>query len=315
MSNKENFKIGEQFENYIEKHLFPTALYDLIHRTNNYEQNKERYSEDTLRPDFKFRCKKTHQEFYIEAKFRSRFDAFGKIEIAHLKQFRRFEDIVKEEKTPVFFVIGYGGMATQPEAISLIPIQKIEYLTVYKNFLLNYGIDDKAVLNDSLDLSIPEHYDFNDKEVATEPKKSKALLFLIPIFLVLFSLFYFHNKSKVSIETKLKNQIERYYSTLENGDIDSLHNFINPTVDIWYSKHNVSLNEIKREAKRYNKKYPDTEVHIIWDSFTYKELDGKYNLEYELFYKINTIKKKYHLRINTLLNKDLKIESMKETKL
>ena len=315
MSNKQNFIKGEAFEKYVEQMLFPTELYDLIHRTKTYEQNKERYAEETLRPDFKFRCKKTQQEFYVEAKYRSKYDALGKIEIAHLKQFRRFEEIVKEEKTPVFFVVGIAGQPFLPETLSLFSIQTIEYLSVYKNFLLKHQIASKPVAYDSLDFTIPEDYDFNDFAVVNEPKKNKALLFLVPILLVVLSLFYFHNKSKVTIKTKLKNQIELYYSTLENGNIDSLHNFINPMVDSWYSKQNVSLNEIKREAKRYNKKYPDTEVHIIWDSFIYKELGDKYDVEYELFYKINTIKKKYHLRINTLLNKDLRIESIKETKL
>jgi hypothetical protein len=315
MFDTQSFNIGEAFEKYVEQVLFPTDLYDLIHRTNNYEQNKERYAEETLRPDFKFRCKKTQQEFYVEAKYRSRYDALGKIEIAHLKQFRRFEEIVKEEKTPVYFVVGIGGQPDLPETLSLFSIQVIEYLSVYKNFLFKHQIAAKPILNDSLDFSIAEHYDFNHNVAVAEPKKSKTLWLLIPIAIVFFSLLFFYNKSTTNTEEELKKQVELYYDTVKKGNVNSLHNFINPVVDNWYNKYNVSLNEIKRETKKYNRKYPDTEVHIIWDTFNYMELDDKYNVEYELFYKINTINKKYHLRINVLFNKDLKIESIKETKL
>ena len=114
MFNPQNFIIGEQFENFIEKNLFPEELYDLVHRTNNYVQNKERYSEDTLRPDFKFRCKKTQQEFYVEAKYRSKFDSLGKIEITHLKQFRRFEEIIEKEKYQFILLLDMAVNQTNP---------------------------------------------------------------------------------------------------------------------------------------------------------------------------------------------------------
>lgn len=315
MLNQQNFKIGEQFEDYIAKHLFPTELYDLIHRTNTYEQNKERYAEDTLRPDFKFRCKKTLTEFYVEAKYRSRFDSIGKIEIAHLKQFRRFEALVKGEKTPVFFVIGYGGTSNEPEGVSLIPIQKVEYLTVYKNFLLNYEVGSKAVISESLDFSIPNHSDFKNTAVVNESKKNKVLLFLVPLILVVLSLLYFYPRATSSPEEALKKQLQLYYDTIEKGDIRLLDQFISPVVENWYGKTNVPVNEVIDGIIDYQKKYPDIEIHVIWDSFKYRKEGDVYFVDYELFYKINTIHKKYHLKINLLFNKDLKIESINEIKL
>lgn len=66
-----SFKKGEDFEKYVEQSLFLKKDFDLVHRTNNFNQNKYRFSENTLHPDFKFRCKKTNNEFYIEAKLES----------------------------------------------------------------------------------------------------------------------------------------------------------------------------------------------------------------------------------------------------
>ena len=74
MNNTSSFKKGEDFEKFVEENIFPKKEYALIHRTNNFEQNKDRYAEDTLFPDFKFRCNKTNQEFYVEAKYRSKFN-------------------------------------------------------------------------------------------------------------------------------------------------------------------------------------------------------------------------------------------------
>ena len=71
----DSFKKGDLFEKFVENELFQATDYTLVHRTNTYDQNETRYAEETLRPDFKFRCKKTKQEFYVEAKYRSRFNA------------------------------------------------------------------------------------------------------------------------------------------------------------------------------------------------------------------------------------------------
>jgi hypothetical protein len=61
-----SFRKGEDFEKYVEQSLFLKKDFDLVHRTNNFDQNKNRFAENTLHPDFKFRCKKTNNEFYIK---------------------------------------------------------------------------------------------------------------------------------------------------------------------------------------------------------------------------------------------------------
>ncbi len=135
--NNYSFQKGEEFEQYVERNVFTENNFILIHRTNTYLQNQDRFSENTLKPDFKFRHIESGIEFYVEAKFRSGFNNFNKLELMNLKQFDRFKSIQTEENCPVFIIIGYGGYSSNPENISLIPIDKIEYLSLYNSFLRN----------------------------------------------------------------------------------------------------------------------------------------------------------------------------------
>lgn len=139
-----SFEIGETFENYVQSIIFPKNIYDLIHRTNNYKQNSTRYSEESKRPDFKFRCKKSNQEFYVEAKFRSKFYSNDKLHIMDIGQYNRYKRLNQTE-CPVLVLIGYEDTASNPKALSLIRIGNIEYLDLYKSVLKKYEIDKKAI--------------------------------------------------------------------------------------------------------------------------------------------------------------------------
>jgi hypothetical protein len=147
-----SFKKGEDFEKYVEQSLFLKKDFDLVHRTNNFDQNKNRFSENTLHPDFKFRCKKTNNEFYIEAKFRSKFNQNDKLEIMSLAQKERFIIIQKKEKIPVFIVIGYQGWSNNPDNISLIPLNELIYLELYPIFLQKFNIKKENISSESLNL-------------------------------------------------------------------------------------------------------------------------------------------------------------------
>lgn len=147
-----SFKKGEDFEKYVEQSLFLKKDFDLVHRTNNFDQNKNRFAENTLHPDFKFRCKKTNNEFYIEAKFRSKFNQNDKLEIMSLAQKERFIIIQKKEKIPVFIVIGYQGWSNNPDNISLIPLNELIYLELYPIFLQKFNIKKENISSESLNL-------------------------------------------------------------------------------------------------------------------------------------------------------------------
>lgn len=150
--NNTSFKKGEDFEKYVEQSIFHKKDFDLVHRTNNFEQNKNRFAENTLHPDFKFRCKKTNKEFYIEAKFRSKFNQNDKLAIMSLAQKERFIIIQKDENIPVFIVIGYEGWSNNPDNISLIPLNELIYLELYPTFLQKFNIEKENINSAFLNL-------------------------------------------------------------------------------------------------------------------------------------------------------------------
>ena len=162
-----SFRKGEDFEKYVEQSLFLKKDFDLVHRTNNFDQNKNRFAENTLHPDFKFRCKKTNNEFYIEAKFRSKFNQNDKLEIMSLAQKERFIIIQKKEKVPVFIVIGYEGWSNNPDKISLIPLNELIYLELYPTFLQKFNIEKDNINSEFLNLK-------KEKEKIDEPSYKKT---------------------------------------------------------------------------------------------------------------------------------------------
>jgi hypothetical protein len=328
-----SFTKGEEFEKYVEKYLFPKEYYDVIHRTNTYEQNKERFAEDTIKPDFKFRCKKTNKEFYVEAKFRTKFNNAKKIEVISLSQLRRFEKLQEEEKCPIYMIIGYGGKPSNPTSISIIPVEKMEHLSLYETYLRKYKINKNSINCDILKIEKLTNNIIKKKNIRDNKKSNyisklvtqrKKLIVMIPIIIliaVIVGLIKYTNTSRLSkndVEIKLKERVSQYYTNLELRNINDLDEFLNPKIDKWYGKSNVSLNEIKIEVAKYYKKYPFTKTEILWDTFKVSKLNNDYLVSYKMIYKIRGIQKKkvktFYLKIISIWDKNYKINSIIEEK-
>ena len=327
-----SFKKGDQFEKFVEDELFKASDYILVSRTNTFDQNKTRYAEDTLRPDFKFRCKKTAQEFYVEAKYRSGFNADNKIAVISYTQIERFKNLKREENIPVFIAIGYGGTPNNPHSVSLIPINELNYLELYpsslKRFDVNKGLIDSTILklpkkphkdgDKNLVEKQPENPSSKHKEPAKPYFKNKKALIIAGIGLVLLAILLI-NPFRISIEETLKQKTTAYYATIQSGNIDALEDFISPRVDRWYSRSDVTFSEINKDTKRYIKRHPLTSTNIQWDTFKVTPINNGYSVTYNMIYKLLKENKGkdiiYHLKIYAIWDKDLKITSMHEEKL
>ncbi len=328
----ESFKKGDLFEKFVEDELFKATEYTLIHRTNTYDQNESRYAEDTLKPDFKFRCKSTQQEFYVEAKYRSGFNADNKIDVISYTQIERFKVFQQEENIPIFIAIGYGGIPDNPDNVSLIPLDQLSYLELYPTFLKRYNVNKGLIDSASLNLprkqskvkskkpleKQPEKHESAVKHTTVAPFKNNKILVAAGIGLVLLAFLLF-NVFNTSIEGTLKQKTTEYYSTLHSGNIDALENFINPSVDKWYSQTDVTLEEIKEDTRRYIKRHPATSTDIQWDTFKVTPLNDGHAVTYTMIYKLLKENKGkdiiYHLKIHAVWDKDLKIKSLYEEKI
>jgi len=325
-----SFEKGELFEKFVEDELFKDTEYDLIHRTNNIIQNATRYAEDTLKPDFKFRCKQTQQEFYVEAKFRSGFNARDMIEVISYNQIERFKILQKEENTPIYIAVGYGGLPDNPDYVSLIPLDELSYLELYASYLRRFHIDKRLVDSSQLNFSIVKQASEESLEEQTKEReaivkpvsisrfknKKNVALAVSGLLLVVFLVF---NVFNTSIEHTIKQKTREYYSTIQSGNIDALENYISPIVNKWYSRSNMTFEEIKAQTKSYIKRHPESRAEIQWDTFKVEPLNDDYAVTYTMIYKLlkeNKGKDKiFHLKIHAVWGDDLKLKSLYEERL
>jgi hypothetical protein len=321
--NEESFKKGEAFEKYVSRNIFTDEKYELIHLTNSFEQNNERFSKDTLKPDFKFQSKTTNQCFYVEAKFRTIFyNNPKKLEILSLNQYKRFKALEIEEQCPVFIIVGYDGKPDNPKNISLIPLKDFEFLNFYYSGLQKFKINKGPILDDILKL---DDYEIQKKEIVKTKIKSLYLIMAIVLFgsIGLSYVVLSNNESDnievaISQQEELKKLIKSYYEILDNSDLENLNEYINPIVDKWYSKSEMALTEIIKQQKRYQIKYPERKTKVIWDTFKVELKDKDYVATYQLDYQIRrkdkSVLKKYNLKITSIWDANYKLKWMNESK-
>ncbi len=133
----DSFDKGEKFEEFLREKIFTKENYILVHKTHNYQTNSNDFVESSLLPDFKFRCKSTNKEFFVEVKFRTT-TLEGKVEWCNQKQFERYKNVNKKALT--FLALGYKGSPAKPDEIYVIPISKINYSGLYLSTFDEYRI-------------------------------------------------------------------------------------------------------------------------------------------------------------------------------
>lgn len=336
----ESFKKGQQFEQFVEQNIFTEQRYELITRTNTYEQNSTRYAEDTLKPDFKFRCKETGQEFWVEAKYRSDF-YMDQIEALNYTQRDRFYVLEREEGLPVFVIIGYWGSAYKPYALSLIPLKDYEYLDLYRSFLKKHDLPVGPVSNQRLGLKKPKEQEpekvFEKKQQENIPEEKKAPagsnsqeLFspklmvmaaagILAILMLIYGFGFSKETPPESPEDNLKEIFRSYYQTMNSNQIEKLPEFLSPRVDQWYSLKSPSHSQVLEIAQNRHGKYPYSTSEINWDSFTViPQTNGEYLVIYNMAYgfkkKITDNYQFHDLKIITRWDEDFRLKSIREMK-
>ena len=319
--NKESFNKGQAFEDYVEEVLFPKEGYDLLHKTNSYQQNSQRFVENSKNPDFKFRCKLTGQEFHVEAKYRSKpyknqYDTLSKAQVNSFPELHSTE-------VPIYIVLGYGDQAENPEYVSLIPFAEHQEEKISVAKAQEYRIPKKSVSSSLI------HQD-NSKEAAhlnkqaphppkdsiTKRKQKSKLLLVVSMFIIslsIASITYF----KYDQEDILKERITTYYQLSDANNLQELSNYISPELTYWYGIKKPSINEVLENIREYREKNPYSKSEIDWDSFDITEKPtGDFYATYKLNYQVKGKKAEdfrvFHLKVLTIWDEDLKLKSIKE---
>lgn len=332
--NPISFQKGKLFEDFVEKNIFPISNYVLVHKTHDYPQNNERYVESSLKPDFKFRCKVSNLEFYVDAKYRSKSTNEDRYPVISENQFKRFKEIDSTE-IPVYIALGNGSQPDNPETISLIPISKLDSTSVIsllsKEYLilketLDYiGYYKKFISRDNKNESskVEPLVNRNKNEIKDFKKTPRWILnsvLILAIILCIAGMIFLKPLSDNKTEQFVKNNIESYYADLSSNDLNRILPHINIVVERWYSLNRPSLFQISQDITRYSKKYPFKKINILWDTFKLSKLsNGYYDTEYMLDYSIKErVELKYRsylLKIRAVWTEDMKLVNMSEEKL
>ncbi len=331
--NSTSHKKGKAFENFVERILFPSSHYELLHKTQDIAQNSDRFVRSSLKPDFQFKCRTTGKVFYIEAKFRSKTfnDTYP---VLSEQQYKSFPDL-NMSSSPIFIVFGYGGIAESPDYLSLIPLEVVKNRELYPDKIAEYDIykeiypytsfDSKSEIKEKVILDLPNEIldnETSESKLSFKNYDPKILIAAcIGVFAILFAFYVFDfSEDKLSKEEQLKEIIANYYQSMNSNQIEKLPEFLSSDVTSWYGDKEVTINEIMKNAKAHRGKFPFSTSDIDWDSFKLvNQSDGNYYVSYEMIYKskqkINDDYKVFDLKLLTEWDKDLKLKSITEIRL
>ena len=138
---------GDEFEQYVRITLFPRDLYDLLEKTHDYRDNRDDFIESSKFPDYKLRLKSNGFEFFVEAKFRARFQD-QILEWGKFFQLKRYQEI--DSITPVFIAVGLSGRPSMPEQVFLMPVRHIKFVKLYPGFMQKYEVEPNQPVNEKI---------------------------------------------------------------------------------------------------------------------------------------------------------------------
>ncbi|HJJ48171.1 MAG TPA: hypothetical protein O0X39_04150 [Methanocorpusculum sp.] len=132
-------RMGNLFEETIAS-KFSSKYFTIVTWTTDRCRDTNIRVESDKNPDFRIRYEPTKEEFAVECKFRTWFyeeiNPYGEIvkqsiQWAKPEQMERYKKYEKEQKIPVFIVIGVGGKPNNPQFIFCIPLKEIKYPEIY----------------------------------------------------------------------------------------------------------------------------------------------------------------------------------------
>lgn len=333
--NQESFNKGQAFEDYVEQVLFPASHYELLHKTNSFDQNSQRYVGDSRKPDFRFKCILTGFEFHIEAKYRTK-PFQGHYDILSAGQVETFPDIHRLE-CPVYIALGYGGVASDPSYISLVPYEEHNDSRILVDDAVGHQILKQAVDSNIFSGSKKEMVETtktfsnqesnsqqgepqSQNEIKSSKKNGNTLLYsgLGILLIVLLSAVYFIPLSQDdSFESVMKSRVKNYYALSDANNLQELRSYISPDITYWYGSKNPSIQQVVTNIKEYRKKFPISESSVVWTEFDVTaKLDGGYYATYPLEYKVksksNAPFKSYDLKLLTVWDEEMRLLSIKE---
>ena len=129
---------GDEFEQFVKTKLFPRDSYDILYKTPEYGDRRDRYFTPVNQPDCKYVSKNEGFEFFVEPRFRAGFQnqilEWGKF--FDLNRCREMDMVL-----PVLIAIGLGGRPAAPERVFLVPARFAKFVKQYPSLMQKYEVE------------------------------------------------------------------------------------------------------------------------------------------------------------------------------
>ncbi|HLD72581.1 MAG TPA: hypothetical protein VJA23_03270 [Candidatus Nanoarchaeia archaeon] len=126
---------GDKFEEYI-CDLLDNKQWEILAWNRDNYKNRNRYiKNDAEPPDFKIKNRDNNNVYWLECKYRKDFLGGEKEHIFWAKkhQIERYNKYAQEN--PCLIVVGIGNKPEEPEYLYLVPLQRLKYPKVFRNYL------------------------------------------------------------------------------------------------------------------------------------------------------------------------------------
>lgn len=144
--NKEAYEKGMAFEKFVAGILSKQSNeFSIVKWTNDvHTKHKGIYVEDDNKPDFLIRHIPTNTQIYIECKYRSNILFNEKLQTEVInwstrKTISKYQAIEKQEKIPVYIVLGIKGTPDKPEHLFCLPLKDANYTDLTINMLKKFS--------------------------------------------------------------------------------------------------------------------------------------------------------------------------------
>lgn len=133
--NMRAVRMGEGWQLDVKDVIFPQNRYDILHQSHSFEDNRLRYIESSLQPDFQFRDKQTKKVFWVECKYRGSLinEKVQLLKPDHRQRFQKLTD-------PVFICLALDLPTLEDEQYYLIPFAGMKYDDLFPSILKNHEI-------------------------------------------------------------------------------------------------------------------------------------------------------------------------------
>ncbi|HTB30410.1 MAG TPA: hypothetical protein VK808_00175 [Bacteroidia bacterium] len=244
---------GKLFEDWVKLHLFKSDYFILEELTHPYEAGKERRIESMKNPDFKFKCKKSGREFWVEAKYRSHFKN-EKIEWAKPDQMLRYRDMNSDE-VPVFIVIGYEGTPDNPAYVSFFHINELKYSALFNSTLKEFDTHKIPFTEDVILNRIPTvKTKPNTIRAETKAKPRNKYKWVIVAALIIVAVIFYNSSSLKSTDIESpdaialnrdRDKICSYYANSQQNKLN-VDAYFAPAVSRFITRTNLTSEDVKK---------------------------------------------------------------------